>query len=354
MLGGLLAAVLTSPGQHGDLDPRSYDSFGAHALSALLAQRGTQLTTVTGTTAALAQASAGSTLVVVHLERLTDAELASLTSTPANLFLVGADSLTLANLRVEAHAAGFADATTSVAPACNLPAATTAGSVRLDGPTYRPPSGGHACYPFGDGFGLVTYDAGGRQVTLLSSGTPLANGELGKDGDAALALGLLDATPRVVWLVPDLVPASAGDEHRSVTSLLPSRLKWATLQLAIAVVVVALWRGRRFGRLVAERVPVVVRQSESVFGRARLYRRTRARDVAAAALRAGAHDRMARRLGLSLVTSREGVVEAVARRSGRTTTDVDRLLYGSTPVDDQALVTLARELTTLEQEALRP
>ena len=47
-----------------------------------------------------------------------------------------------------------------------------------------------------------------------------------------------------------------------------------------------LWRGRRFGPLAVEPLPVVVRASEATRGRARLYRRARAYGRATAALRA--------------------------------------------------------------------
>ena len=51
-------------------------------------------------------------------------------------------------------------------------------------------------------------------------------------------------------------------------------------------VLLALWQARRLGPVVAERLPVVVRAAETVEGRGRLYRARRARDRAAAALRA--------------------------------------------------------------------
>jgi len=175
---------------------------------------------------------------------------------------------------------------------------------------------------------------------------------LAKDGNAALALGLLDTHPNVVWLVPAIAPVSSGP-HLSVSSLLPSRLKLAFLQLVIAVIVIAIWRGRRLGRLVPEDLPVVVRQSETVRGRSRLYRRSHSLDTAADALREGSRDRLAHRLGLGPRPQPAALVQAVAARATQPAAQIEALLYGSTPADDLTLVTLAQALTALEQEVLR-
>ncbi|HEY5199884.1 MAG TPA: DUF4350 domain-containing protein, partial [Acidothermaceae bacterium] len=239
-------------------------------------------------------------------------------------------------------------------PSCSLKAATVAGSAQLTGGGYTVPSGGQGCYPDGgDGFALVTFATSGHQVTLLSDGTPLMNSSLGNDGNAALALGLLDTHADVVWLVPPQIAPVSSSGNASVESLLPSRLKLAFLQLVIAVIIIAIWRGRRLGRLVPEDLPVVVRQSETVRGRSRLYRRSHSLNTAADALRDGTRDRLGHRLGLGPRPQPGALVQAVAARVGQPAAQVEALLYGSTPADDLTLVTLAQALTALEQEVLR-
>ena len=79
------------------------------------------------------------------------------------------------------------------------------------------------------------------------------------------------------------------------------------------VLLAALWQGRRLGPLVAEQLPVVVRASETVEGRGRLYRSRRARDRAADALRTATLQRMLPRLGLGAARA-TAVVAAVAGR----------------------------------------
>jgi Domain of unknown function (DUF4350) len=335
------------------LDPRSYTPSGTHALSVLLGQRGVQVTTERDVATAGQLAKQGTTLVVVSPELLSTDELGTIASSHADLVVVGAGLDEIQGLGLPL-APQPDDGGKLRQPSCSLRAATVAGSAQLTGDGYTVPTGGQGCYRDGDGFALVTLETSGHRVTLLSDGTPLMNSSLANDGNAALALGLLDTHPDVVWLVPLVIgPAASGGGNASVQSLLPSRLKLAFLQLVIAVIVIALWRGRRLGRLVPEDLPVVVRQSETVRGRARLYRRSHSLDTAADALREGTRARLGHRLGLGPRPVPQALVQAVAARAGQPAVQVEALLYGSTPADDLTLVTLAQALTALEQEVLR-
>lgn len=367
----VLSAMIQVKGHAGDLDPRSYDPSGAHALAALLDRRGVRVDTVTTADGAVARAAAGATLVVVNPDRLADSQLAALAATQADLVVVGAGPLELGALDLGVRPGGLGFDGGARDPQCTLPAAVTAGEIETASIGYQTPDGGVGCYPVGDGYGLVAFTENGRRVGMLGDGSVLTNAELAKQGDAALGLGLLDAHPVVVWLAPPLLAATSDTSGQtSLTGLLPSRLKWAVLQLVVAVGVLALWRGRRMGRLVPEALPVVVRQAETVVGRARLYRRARSYDRAAEALRSGARDRLVRRLGFAPGVTPEALVEAIAARlrtAGRVDADADAdagmptaraassvsaLLYGPTPADDRALVDLARQLSALEQEVL--
>jgi hypothetical protein len=91
-----------------------------------------------------------------------------------------------------------------------------------------------------------------------------------------------------------------------------------------------------------------------VEGRARLYRRARARDKASDSLRAGARNRVAPLLGVPRGAPPAALIDAVAAQSRRTPPEVGALLYGAAPADDAALVRLADELDSLEREVRRP
>jgi hypothetical protein len=81
-----------------------------------------------------------------------------------------------------------------------------------------------------------------------------------------------------------------------------------------------------------------------VEGHGRLYQARRARDRAAAELRAAAGTRIARLAGGTVTDA------AIAARARRPAAEVAELLHGPAPATDQALVTLATDLDTLERK----
>jgi hypothetical protein len=94
---------------------------------------------------------------------------------------------------------------------------------------------------------------------------------------------------------------------------------------------------------------VIVRAAETVEGRGRLYRARRARDRAAAALRAACLDRMTPRLGLSRDAAPDELLAAVAERTGEDAGRLRSALYGPAPTDDSGLVSLAGHLDEIER-----
>lgn len=131
--------------------------------------------------------------------------------------------------------------------------------------------------------------------------------------------------------------------------------------LAVLLVLVALgamfWRSRRVGPLVVENLPVVVRSSETMRGRARLYERAGARLHALDALRIGTVSRLATACGLSRLASVDEVADAVAARTGRDRAEVAGILIHRIPQNDAELVRLSDELLQLETDteaATRP
>ena len=79
----------------------------------------------------------------------------------------------------------------------------------------------------------------------------------------------------MVWFDASQQEASTVWDDASLPRWMPVLMAHgAVIVLALAVV-----RGRRFGRLVIEDLPVVVRATETTRGRGRLYRRAGARDA---------------------------------------------------------------------------
>lgn len=352
LLAGVLLALAGGTGSSRRLDPASAKPGGARALAQLLRGQGVRVDLVTTTDRMAATTRPGDTLLVVDPDLLADAQVARVRAS-------GADVVLLTPTAPERYVPGVAATRTppGVRPAgCALPAARRAGAADtglLGFATGRSALAGAAgCYRRAGLPSLVRGEVGGRTVTLLGSTEGLSNAGLADEGNAALALGLLGANPRLVWYLP-----SIGDLPRSgrtsFYALVPDGVWWGLGQLGVAVLLLALWRARRLGAVVAEPLPVVVRAAEAVEGRARLYRRTGARAQAADALRAAARARLVPALGLPRAADPTTVVAAVAARSRRPAAGVGALLYGAPPADDAALVRLADDLDTLQREVRR-
>jgi hypothetical protein len=122
-------------------------------------------------------------------------------------------------------------------------------------------------------------------------------------------------------------------------------------------VAAGIWRGRRFGPLVAERLPVTVRAAETTEGRARLYAQARDALHAADQLRIGSLGRLGRMLALGPSASAEEVADAAAARTGIDRGAVRAILIDELPHTDAELVALDQRLRALEEAvhtAVRP
>lgn len=350
LLVGGVTGILGTTGDGGRLDPDSYTPGGSRALAELLRDRDVPVDRVDTVSAVLEASRPDTTVVVPTPDALADSELAQLAGLASSLVLVGADQRALGLLRLDVQA-GAPVEVEQRQPACGLPAAELAAEVDLGGVTYETalsPAAG--CYAAAGKATLLVLPAEG--VTLLGDGALLTNDELDARGNAALALGLLGETNRVVWLVPRPGRPVEG-EQPPLSSLVADEITTGAVWLLVVVGVLALWRARRLGRVVEEPLPVVVRAAEAVEGRSRLYRAAGARGEAAEELRTATRERVARRVGLPASAARGEVVEVVADRSGADPAAVDVLLYGDPPADDAALVRLADDLRSLES-ALTP
>ncbi|MGI5118873.1 DUF4350 domain-containing protein [Marinactinospora thermotolerans] len=349
----VIAVVLSlgsRPYPQGDLDPDSPVPEGARALAEVLRERGGEVTIARDTAEAVESLGPGTVLILTQSHRLLPEELDRLAAAPGDRLLVQPTTAALEALAPGVAVSGRVEAGT-LSPRCGLPAARAAGPADAGGELYAVEEG-LACYPAPEGAALVRSSGDGGTVTVLGTGAPLRNSHLDREGNAALALNLVGGRD-VVWLHPD-VPVAEGDA--TLWELLPQGIRLSVWPLAFALALLALWRGRRLGPLVAERLPVVVRASETTEGRAGLYAARRARDRAAAALRAGFLDRVRPLLGLNAASTPQATAEALAERTGESPDRLLVLLYGDPAdesgdphsVDDAALVRLADELDRIE------
>ncbi|MGW4357784.1 DUF4350 domain-containing protein [Streptomyces californicus] len=379
VVAGVTFAAVQTGTNHGQLDPRSADPQGSRAVAELLKARGISVTVATTLDEATAAVGPDTTLLVAGPNLLTRSQqlrLDGATSASAGRTLLvapgpAATSRLAPGVHTEQH-----QAVSALAPACELPAARRAGTAHMGGVRYttRNPAA-LTCYPSAGHPSLVVLPTGAEGDTvILGSPVLLHNERLDQQGNASLALQLLGSRPHLVWYLPSLsdpsattddgTPGSETDdpsedgsrneaaEGSSFLDLVPSGWVWATAQLALAAVLAAVWRGRRLGPLVAERLPVAIRASESAEGRSLLYRKAKARGRAADALRDATRTRLAPLAG---VPARDAhtpgvLLPALSARISSPDHDLNALLFGTDPSTDAALVLLADQLDALERE----
>ncbi|MFD5078510.1 DUF4350 domain-containing protein [Streptomyces sp. NPDC058371] len=360
---GIAIAAVRSSSRHGLLDPRSADPYGSRAVAELLDDRGVSTRVVTTAEDARAAAGPDTTLLIAAPELLTPRQQSLLHTATENsagrTILIAPESASVGTLApgVTADLATGFDSTLS--PDCELPAARRAGTADTGGIRYSTADpGADACYP-SDGLPTllrVPAASGDGDTVLLGAPDILFNDRLDEQGNASLALQLLGSRPHLVWYLPSLSDTSATDTgDRSLFDLLPSGWLWGTLQLFIAAALAALWRARRLGPLVLERLPVAIRASETVEGRARLYRKADARDRAANALRSTTRTRLAPLVGVAPAQAHapEALLPALSAHLQGDGQTLRSLLFGPPPSDDAALIALADQLDALEREVRR-
>lgn len=200
---------------------------------------------------------------------------------------------------------------------------------------------------------LTATAPGIRELVLVGSTDVITNESIDERDNAAVILRTLGHAGRVVWYVPDLrdVPIT-GSANRG-QEIYPPWFGSAVVFGATVVLAVMWWRGRRFGRLVTEPLPVVVRALETTESRARMYQRAQDHPRAAAVLRAATRHRLALVLGLPTGVSTDVLLAAVPSRSGRPNEEIRWLLAGPAPRTDTELLNLAADLVALEKEIRR-
>lgn len=340
-----IQVAASAPSDRRSLDPEGRGDSGALAIAEILRDQGVDVDVHRSRDEARAAIDENTTLVMTNPYTLSDAGLAELME-PADrvVFLsVGAHLLDTLGL-----------GTYSSAPLADVDAQCDAGEFAAVGMIepdrlMAPAPGVEPCFGDDDGAAVLIDEGDDRRVSIVDGSRLFSNAYLAENGNAALALALLGQTDRVVWYVPSLGDSDIeGASPETLGTLTPPWVTPAIILLLLSGVAAALWRGRRFGPLVAETLPVTVRASETMHGRARLTAKAADAPHAALALRDGAQRRLARRLGLTARATSDEVADAASDRLRIPRGTLQALLAGPLPPDDAALIGLARRLGELE------
>lgn len=358
----LTFGAIGSQSDGGYLDPESPSPSGTRALVEVLRQQGVDATATTSLadTRDAVSDPADTTLVLYDAAGyLTADQLRQAQGLAAVTVLLEPSFDQLQALAPEVALAGTSG--TSLDASCDLPAARKAGTITTaDGSGYRvvdTSADATQCFRTGDDvYSLVQLDRGGSTLVVLGASSALTNEHIIEKGNAALALNLLGSTHDLVWYLPSFADLPQ-DAPQDLGALTPAWVSPVLGLLVITFLVGAVWRGRRLGPLVVENLPVTVRASETMLGRARLYEKSSARLRALDALRIGSVQRLAVLCGLPRTATVEDVIVAVAAATGTDSSGIRALIIGTEPTSDGELVALSDALLELERSvaaAVRP
>lgn len=349
-------------------DPDSSRRSGSRALAQVLRQQGVDVEVVRSITALESARVDASTSVLVgsfaYLGEAAAQRTAQHASGAGRFVLLEPNDVALEDLGIplsstaRASVRMSATCTSEVAePDDRIDAAVTfyRSTSSIDGHGAAMPEGATGCFADEDGSSAVVVLPAGSsrpETVVLGSTEAVINAKVSDASHAAVGLRALGSTSRLVWYLPDVtdlaVPDSSGRYVPSDRAV-PEWFVPGVVLLALALVVLAVARGRRLGRIVAEPLPVVVRAVETTEARGRLYRRASDRGRAAGSLRGGTRSRLSARLGLPHHAGADAVVGAAAQATDRDATEVRALLYGADPQNDSDLMLLAEQLAQLEE-----
>jgi hypothetical protein len=354
----VLIGVLAS-GNTANIDRLAADNpgpAGAQALVEVLRQQGVDVTVTSSLAESRRAIDDPATTTVFFWDRdvmLDDEQSAEAARLADTVVLLDPGFGTLEAVAPQVAQAGFTDGVATAE--CEVFAATQAGTVTTDGAGFRildEDSATSGCFPNDDIYSLVRVEGEDRTITVLGTTSALSNEIIAQRGNAALALNLLGENEHLVWYIPTIADLVGGAQP-TLGELSPPWVTPAILTVLLAGLAAAFWRGRRFGPLIVENLPVVVRASETMQGRARLYQTNSSRLHALDALRIGTVSRLATACGLSRTASVDDVVASVANVTSSDLSSIRHLLLDAVPHSDRELVALSDALLELERTVAR-
>lgn len=355
---GLVAMALMLMNFHTETDkiplsPYNSSYSGTMALSEILRAHGVRVATADYHDLS-PEAAEGTLIVVFDTNALTDGGL-------KQLFNSGLDTAFLGTWNQKGRFRPYVLASSepvaiSSLPTCSLPWARAAQNLSPMVSSVQPlQAEAVGCFPAasGENYGYVRVKGeGGQFLHFIADPSILTNGKIGQEGNAAFALGLMSRYERVLFVNGDTFYAGITADSRMVEET-PQVGAAILALLLLAVVVYGLAAGRRLGPVVSENLPVVVRSSETIHGRGRLYLRGRAYPQVVKALRRAAARRIGQRLGLVRGAGREIFIMRLSEATAIPRSQIEQAFYG--PVEDTAadLERLVKALDNIEKNLER-
>ncbi|WP_245555548.1 DUF4350 domain-containing protein [Gordonia soli] len=355
------------------LDPSNPDGNGAQALASVIDDKGVGVDVVRDQDALFDAPRPGADTTVVvtsasELSSMTADRFWARVSGARRVVVVGAYSNTLSTMDIPVTSGSSTSVNDEIRADCRIGGVEPDDIISRDSTGYATTApGAISCFDLDGSADLVVLPAAaGRPEVVVLSSLLVRNDEITRFDNAGVAIRTLAGSSRLLWYVPDhrdTPPSVVAEEEPSD---IPAALGPLTLLGFFGLLALMFWRGRRFGPLVTEPLPAVVKAIETTQARGRLYHRARADGRAAEQLRAHTVARLGATLGLPVDTrsalgpdrpqpipvspSVFAIADAAAAASGRDPRLVHRLLTGPLPATEDDLVAFVTDLTALEKE----
>lgn len=220
-----------------------------------------------------------------------------------------------------------------------------------------------SCFGDDNGAYVVTRRIGRGDLTTIGSPDLFTNDLMrahrypvpeAQPDNSVVAVRLLApaGTTRVVVVRGGAVTATEGGGS-SAWELMSTGWRLALAQLGAAAALWIWWRAVRHGRVVAEPVPVSIAGSDLVDAVGDLHRRQGRSDLAARTVRSEVRRELCTLLGVDPYVEDRALASLVAVRTGRDVEEVLAALSRSEVGSDEALVAVARQLSSIRQEIQR-
>ncbi len=353
LVGGVLLLGPAADGQ--PYDPRSTDPLGLHGLVTLLGEFDVDVTLSTSPPSDL------STTVFVAVDQFDASrrgELEAFAAAGGTLVIADATSPIHGFVPVEG---GLADLVgrTSRTPGCDLlpqvDRVRHGGWAGLGLDTDQDPDAVTSCFAGaadgGDAW-LRARSEGAGTIIALGSPDAFTNRSLAEEDNAVLAVSLLGAEPGA--RVAILPRAPVVEEGTPLLELIPDRVFDALWLLLAAVLTGVLWRARRLGPPVDERLPPVLPSAELARSVGALWHRAGDRAAVAARLREDLRRDARRALRVPVDTATDQLVPLLHTRTGVSTEDAERALTDAPVGRDADLVALGAAISRVRERLTRP
>ncbi len=329
------------------LAPNSTTKTGAEALATILKTHGVQVIHTTQEKQ-LKKITAEATVLVTNPDELSTDEITLILKSKAEIIvIVNNDTIDLYDWEIYNQLVEI-PTPNKIAAQCDEQGAQSAKYITPAKVFFDLEDGDTGCF-LKNKYPTWLTPADNPKLHFFGAGETFMNQNLTKAGNAAFALHQLGKHKQLFWIEQYRgKDAYTNPETPRIDGMLWLYFLFVALMLSGLWYSVVVWR--RFGKLVAEPLPVIVPAGETDLGRAKLYSRSNDYTHLATILRAEFISKFANKIGIRANSSKTEIIGAITQISRKSETEIANLLYDQAINNKKELYILEQELKNIEKD----